>query len=173
MTSTATPSRWSTATAGTRMRPAAPSALSPSGPCPRPSTTPPRRSRRWTGSRGRAPAADGRPLGPTLLLDDAGHPGSRPPAAMGGHRLPHRRNLPAQGPAPRPQIVRGGSTPCRPTARGRARGPAGIVVVRQEALGRLSAAALSDPLLRRVAPGSDQQGPGGPNARGTGEERPS
>lgn len=47
------------------------------------------------------------------------------------------------------------------------------VVVRQEALGRLSAAALSDPLLRRVASGSDQQGPGGANARGTGEERPS
>lgn len=47
------------------------------------------------------------------------------------------------------------------------------VVVRQEALGRLSAAALSDPLLRRVASRSDQQGPGGANARCTGEERPS
>ncbi|MFF5276185.1 DUF2254 family protein [Streptomyces sp. NPDC000133] len=113
----------------------------------------------------------GRPLGPTLLLDNAGHPGSRPPASMGGHRLPHRRNLPAQGRAPAARAAAQ-----RPVGRPLAAVPAdrrASVVVRQEALERLSAAALSDPLLRRVASGSAPQGPGGPNARGTGEERPS
>ncbi|MGY4917623.1 DUF2254 family protein [Streptomyces sp. 900116325] len=66
----------------------------------------------------------GRPLGPTLLLDNAGHPGSRPPAAMGGHRLAHRRKPSCSGPGARRSC--GGSTPCRPAARGRARGPAGL-----------------------------------------------
>ncbi|WP_371797252.1 hypothetical protein [Streptomyces sp. NBC_01718] len=52
-----------------------------------------------------------------LAARQRGPPGSRPPAAVGGHRLPHRRNLPAQG--RHPQIVRrlnvlstGCSRPC-------------------------------------------------------------
>ncbi|MER7811771.1 DUF2254 family protein [Streptomyces sp900116325] len=100
----------------------------------------------------------GRPLGPALLLDDTGHPGSRPPVAMGGHRLPRRRNLPAQGREPHPQIVRGGSTPCRPADRGRARGTAGLC--------RRASGGLGAPERRRAerppaAPGRLRVGPAG------------
>ncbi|MET8438435.1 hypothetical protein ABZV61_38120 [Streptomyces sp900116325] len=111
--------------------------------------------------------------GPALLLDDAGHPGSRPqPQRADIISLTVETFLHRAGRRTR----RSCAAAQRPVDRPLAAAPAerrASVVVRQEALGRLSAAALSDPLLRRVASGSDQQGPGGANARCTGEERPS